>query len=250
MTPSEIQRALSRFEGEYKYPIVPDSPRFKKIRKIFNSLKDCKLILDVGCANGAILSPLKDSFEIHGLDISEVLVKEALQSGLKAQVADLESRPIPYESDTFDAVLCSEVIEHFVDTDWVLFEINRVLKPGGVFVLTFPNIRTILGLLMMLFLDLPPMFSARYRAPHFRDFTLKVIKIALNKHGFIIQKAIGCSFYFPRIGEHWSGLASLLPSWASTTIVIAQKAGLSDYSTRDIVFDSELSVISRSPCGR
>jgi SAM-dependent methyltransferase len=192
-------------------------------------------VLDIGCANGGILLPLLDRHELHGVDLSPALVKMANESGIKAVLHDIEGEPLPYPDKTFDAIFCGETIEHQVDTDWLMSELNRVLKPGGKLVLTFPNIRTVLGLAMMLFFDLPPMYAARYRAPHYRDFTLRTIKIVLKMQGLRFDKAIGSSFYWPKIGEFASGLASIFPSWASTVIVVATKEKDSVYSARDAI---------------
>ncbi|HEY2329012.1 MAG TPA: methyltransferase domain-containing protein, partial [Verrucomicrobiae bacterium] len=141
----------------------------------------------------------------------------------------------PYPSAKFDAVLCGETIEHLVDTDWLIFEINRVLKPGGKLVLTFPNIRTLLGIGMMMLFDLPPMYAARYRSVHFRDFTLRTIRMVLAAHGFKIEKAIGSAFFLPRIGEFWSPLATVMPSWAHTVVVVATKESESSYTPESVM---------------
>jgi ubiquinone/menaquinone biosynthesis C-methylase UbiE len=53
---------------------------------------------------------------------------------------DLESEPLPVEDETFDFIICSEVIEHLdVDPMFMMSEINRVLKTGGKLILTTPN---------------------------------------------------------------------------------------------------------------
>jgi SAM-dependent methyltransferase len=142
---------------------------------------------------------------------------------------------LPYPEKTFDAIFCGETIEHLVDTDWLMSELNRVLKIGGQLVLTFPNIRTALGIAMMLFFDLPPMYAARYRAPHFRDFTLRTIKIVLRTHGFVVDRSLGSSFYLPGIGEFASWLATFFPSWSSTAIVVANKRKDSAYVPEETI---------------
>lgn len=215
-------------------------PRVEKVRKVFSRMEGHKKILDIGCSNGAILKPFLKQHEVHGVDISECLVKKACEFGVKAKIHDLMQGPLPYADESFDAIFCGETIEHQIDTDWLMLESNRVLKKGGQLVLTFPNIRTPLGIAMMIFFDLPPMFSARYRASHLRDFTLRTIKIVLSKHGFRHDKSYGSAFYLPKIGEFWIHLASLLPSWSYTVVTVATKMDNSKYSPADYKTESKL----------
>lgn len=54
---------------------------------------------------------------------------------------DLQKQPWPYRDGEFDAVLCCEILEHLHTDPMGLFaEMNRVLKPGGVLLLTTPNL--------------------------------------------------------------------------------------------------------------
>lgn len=49
------------------------------------------------------------------------------------------NKPLDLDDDQFDVVICREVIEHVESVPHVLREFNRVLKPGGTLILTFPN---------------------------------------------------------------------------------------------------------------
>lgn len=233
MKSSELQNTLSADGGGY--PELPSGPRIDKVRELFASFPGRLKVLDIGCANGGILLPLIDRHELHGVDLSPALVKLANASGIKTLEHDIEGGPLPYQDKSFDAVFCGETIEHQVDTDWLMSELNRVLKPGGRLVLTFPNIRTLLSLGMMAFFDLPPMYAARYRAPHYRDFTLRTIKFVLNAHGLRFEKAVGSAFFLPKIGEFGSGLATIFPSWAHTVVVLATKEKDSVYNPKDTI---------------
>jgi SAM-dependent methyltransferase len=54
---------------------------------------------------------------------------------------DAEKDTFPYADESFDTVLCCELIEHLpTDPMHMMSEINRILKPGGHLVLTTPNI--------------------------------------------------------------------------------------------------------------
>jgi SAM-dependent methyltransferase len=51
---------------------------------------------------------------------------------------NLDSR-LPFESETFDAVICTASVEYLIDPLSVFKDVYRVLSPGGVFAITFSN---------------------------------------------------------------------------------------------------------------
>ena len=74
-----------------------------------------------------------------GLDIETGLNYE----GIKADVF-WDGKIMPFESDSFDVVISTEVLEHVPNPDAYLIEVKRVLKPGGIFFYyhTFFNVFT------------------------------------------------------------------------------------------------------------
>jgi SAM-dependent methyltransferase len=69
---------------------------------------------------------------------------------IKCHGLDLEYDQIPVEDETYDIVLCCEVLEHMeIDPMFMLAEVNRVLKTTGTLVLTTPNIVSSRGLTKM-----------------------------------------------------------------------------------------------------
>lgn len=86
-------------------------------------------ILDVGCGS----KPYQDYFgyrEYIGLEIG----------GRENTYADCyyDGKVFPFEDATFDSVITSQVLEHVFNPGDFLSEINRVLKDGGVLLLTVP----------------------------------------------------------------------------------------------------------------
>lgn len=70
----------------------------------------------------------------------EVRVRGAEGADVRVSVFDVERDEFPLEDDSFDVVLCLEVLEHLcIDPMGMMAEVNRVLKQGGTFVLTTPN---------------------------------------------------------------------------------------------------------------
>lgn len=190
-------------------------------------------ILDVGVADGYIYRKITKKYKIFGVDIAENFVKSANENGVRASVCDLEGEKLPYDDDFFDLIVAGETIEHIVNTDFFLSELNRVLKKNGKLIISYPNINSPVGILMMMMFDYPPMFSARFRSPHVRDWTKKTIKKALGQFGFKIEAIHGVSFYLPGIGYfNPFCLARFFPRFSYSGIVKARKNGLVTYDPR------------------
>jgi ubiquinone/menaquinone biosynthesis C-methylase UbiE len=99
-------------------------------------LKDGSEILDVGCGTGKFtlrLQNINSNFKLHGVDLSEVMIKKAQakvrDQSIEFQVGDVEN--LPYESDTFDVITCSNSFHHYPNQRGALLEMHRVLKDGG-----------------------------------------------------------------------------------------------------------------------
>jgi FKBP-type peptidyl-prolyl cis-trans isomerase 2 len=55
-------------------------------------------------------------------------------------VHDLNKNPIlPYEAESYDAAVCTVSVEYLIDPETVFKEIGRILRPGGIFIVTFSN---------------------------------------------------------------------------------------------------------------
>jgi SAM-dependent methyltransferase len=238
MKTSELQKMMSTAAAP-NFTALEEDSRVRLVRKIFREMPPCR-VLDVGCADGFLLSPLAGRHTILGVDICPELVAAARGRGMDARVADVEDGLPSCNGNHWDAVFLGEAIEHTVDTDRLLCEINRVLRPGAGarLVMTFPNIRTIPGLLMML-MDLPPMCSARYRSGHVRDFTLPVMRKALKNNGFAVDGVWGTwLFHTGRTGPLLSWLGRFLPSWSGAIVLTATKVRDVVYDPKDALVDS------------
>ena len=99
-------------------------------------------VLDVGCAFGWALGDLRGkASELHGIDLDDAALERARESYPEVSFRLASATDIPFGDQTFDAVICSEVIEHVGDANKakLVSEIARVLKPGGVLVFTAPH---------------------------------------------------------------------------------------------------------------
>lgn len=54
-------------------------------------------------------------------------------------VHDLKILPLPFENETFDYVVCNDILEHFLDYVPLLSELHRVMKKGGIIEIKVPH---------------------------------------------------------------------------------------------------------------
>ena len=101
-------------------------------------------ILDVGCADGRLLTWYRDAIpgrtiETYGIDIGEEAVERARRAGHHAVAGRFElDTELP--DGTFDLILASHVIEHVDDPVGFARRAAELLKPGGVFMFATPNV--------------------------------------------------------------------------------------------------------------
>ena len=108
--------------------------REQEYRHALRYLDGADFILDVGCGTGTFLQ--KAPARIVGIDINPENVAHCLTAGLSAQVGDALALPFPDSS--FDGLFCSHVIQVFTPEKTVRFlqEASRVVRPGGLVVLS------------------------------------------------------------------------------------------------------------------
>jgi ubiquinone/menaquinone biosynthesis C-methylase UbiE len=95
--------------------------------------------LDVGAGNGQLVKLFRDRFQVQSsaCDYTDQLMK---LPGQKVDIVNLNTERFPYPDATFDIVTATEVVEHLERYREVLRDLFRVTKPGGLVILTTPNI--------------------------------------------------------------------------------------------------------------
>ena len=146
-------------------------------------------VLDLGCAAGAMLAYLKErGWQTVGVEISPAA--DYARNERKLDVRRMGFEECHFQAEAFDFVLASHFIEHLNNPHICMGEAWRVLRRGGYFLVTTPNIGGFQARL----------FSGRWRSAifdHLYLFSKSTIGLMLTNAGFVIE-----GFYT------WGGLAA------------------------------------------
>jgi 2-polyprenyl-6-hydroxyphenyl methylase/3-demethylubiquinone-9 3-methyltransferase len=125
-----LRTLFNPFRVEYAKEIIEKIIKFEPVRIH---------VLEVGCGGGILTEEIaKMGFNATGIDPSESSVKTAIQhsieANLKIKYEIAAGENLPYQDNSFDVVVCCDVLEHVQDLPAVISEVSRVLKNRGVFI--------------------------------------------------------------------------------------------------------------------
>lgn len=101
---------------------------------------DTPRCLDIGAGSGDLLALFRKTWPALQAEACDYHIGRFALKDVPITQLDLNTHPLPYQDASFDLVTCSEVLEHVENYRAVLREIRRVLKPGGLMVVTTPNV--------------------------------------------------------------------------------------------------------------
>lgn len=142
-------------------------------------------ILDLGCGPGWTLERLGRLGEAYGVEYSMAALAFARQRGLRRLVAG-DGLALPFASAAFDCVVAVEVLEHFEDDAALAREAWRVLRPGGLLLVTVPAF-------MALWRHHDELYG------HYRRYARRQLPALLGGAGFQVLRCefIKCLFFLP-----------------------------------------------------
>lgn len=122
---------------------------------VYAQIPEKARVLDVGCATGLLgqrLKKEKNSQFLAGIEADPELASEAEKCYDKVIVTNLEGlTPLPFEEESFEIIVCADVLEHLKDPLEVLRKLSRYLKKNGFFLISVPNIAFVTIRLNLLF---------------------------------------------------------------------------------------------------
>lgn len=101
-------------------------------------------LLDIGCGRGwyeQMLVTLLPKVEIVAIDQNEKYLSQAIGAvkNNRVKFEKTNAGKLPFKKNSFDGVLCTELLEHVGSDKDVISEIYRVLKPGGKLLVSVPH---------------------------------------------------------------------------------------------------------------
>jgi len=167
--------------------------------------------LDLGSGTGNLIRRVQQEYSIQSFacDYTDEFME---LDGIHVDVVDLNEGKLPYDSNFFDLVTFTEVIEHLENYRAIIREINRVLKPEGVLVITTPNVLNMKSRLRFLTTGFWSMFGPLHvgetaiesTGGHITPIPYPYLAHALMDAGFKMPVLSTDKFQFPSI--YWSVL--------------------------------------------
>jgi ubiquinone/menaquinone biosynthesis C-methylase UbiE len=181
--------------------------------------------IDLGTGCGILLPPLSKRFEfVFSLDIEpELLHQLKNMPGVAENIQYLaaDARCLPIHDNTVELIVCAEVLEHIDDDMSCLEEMYRVLKPGGVLILSTPQPFSLLELTAGILLRRPviPLAKKIYREPvlptgHINLISNHKLSDQLDRTGFAILETYKSGLYLPGLAE----IPAVFPQKIAATI--------------------------------
>jgi SAM-dependent methyltransferase len=164
-------------------------------------------VLAIGCGVGSDLIGVKRLLAprecvLHGIDVYEPSIEKARAAGIAVQVVDVEREPLPFGDSSLDYVIANQVLEHIKEIFWTVSEVQRTLRPDGLFCIGVPNLASFHNRVLLALGHQPT--SIQVVGPHVRGFTLQALQRFVETGGFFEIRSVAGTNFYP------------LPPWAAT----------------------------------
>ncbi|WP_020471398.1 glycosyltransferase [Zavarzinella formosa] len=147
---------------------------------------EAKSILDVGCGAGRLGEQLKQRQQarVTGLEFDPSAAKAARSRLDEVWEGDVESPSLSFAGQSFDAVVCGDVLEHLRDPLAFLRRVQTWLKPDGRLIASIPNVRHHSVVRSLLAGDWTYESAGLLDRTHLRFFTRREVEKLLFRAGF------------------------------------------------------------------
>lgn len=157
---------------------------------------------------------------------------------------NIERMKLPIEDETYDFVICTEVIEHMErDPMFMMSELNRVMKPRAKLILTTPNILSSRAIYKMLH-GYDPYFYMQYRKSggedrHNYEYSVSSIKQVVESAGFYINRLWTEDTFeapFPKTVQKLKNAGFNISNYGDNIFCVAEKTGPVKNRYPDVIY--------------
>ncbi len=148
--------------------------------------KDHLDIINIGCGTGGTVPTMRKHGTITNVDTSDLAIEYCKQRGIENAV-HFDGSKLPFKDNSFDVAVVLDVLEHIDEDDKALQDWYRVLRPGGILIITVPAHQWLWS-------------GHDISLHHFRRYTRKPLADQLTKHGYtILKSSYAVAFSFPMV---------------------------------------------------
>ena len=170
--------------------VVSPNKKTKIILRKLREITSGSRLLDVGCSNGQfIYQAARQGLEASGVELNMGTAQIAKDNGLDVFVGTLEEARLP--TSAFDIITLNDLLEHVTDPNTLIAECRRLLAPGGILVISTPNLDCLFNnLTWFLYRWLGITWSAVTPPHHLYQFSVRSLGMLLERNDFAVEKIV------------------------------------------------------------
>ncbi|MBU3957244.1 class I SAM-dependent methyltransferase [Patescibacteria group bacterium] len=200
----------------------------EKLKTLLSLIPKTGKILEVGCGYGFLsFLMLSKGREVFAADIVKGIAKKPLSKGVVFK--KISKGKFPFENNTFDCVISTDVIEHVLDESSLVEECWRVLKKEGEIIIATPNIYRLSFWMKTLVLKKPKFPSEGNFDPifgtdqHLREYDKKTLLTLFEKNSWGNIKILGYGLGVRKLPSFLGLIPSPLDFFCNYFIATAEK---------------------------
>ena len=241
MQAEEYER-MYRLEDTYWWFVARRNLALGMVSK-FNKASQPKIV-DLGCGTGVVLQNLGKLGYAVGIDMSTLALERCHSRGIEGLCIG-DGTQLPVATAKGDVMVGLDVFEHIEGDEAAFAEAFRILKPGGILVMSVPAFKSLWG-------------PHDVALMHFRRYTKGELGQKLEKVGFKLEKlSYSIFFLFPIVvlvrfvekrkqGPAEASLAPL-PAWLNSLLIGIQKVEHSLLQVVNLPWGSSVVAVARKP---
>ncbi|MFS0785770.1 class I SAM-dependent methyltransferase [Shouchella sp. 1P09AA] len=160
---------------------------------------ESKVILDVGCGEGALGAAIKDTYEaeVHGFELFQHAADQARKKLDSVTVGNIEQDSLPFAHEHFDGIIFADVLEHTLDPWATLEKVRPYLKKSGAIYASIPNVGHISIIEELIRGTWNYVDAGLLDKTHFRFFTKSEIEKLFISSGYEVELIVNNQVLFP-----------------------------------------------------